>query len=291
MNQNMIQKLNKKIKSIDNSDTCYKIIITELNNIKDTSTDRDLGFVMMYYGVESKSYTLEQIGELQNPKLTRERVRQVIQNTLNKFNKNIYNEIHSNFAQLCDSNVCIDADLLCKSTYFSEYHKNIKGLSAVLNDCGIKQVAYRKKIYFYSIDTPRTIVIKEIQKTNKEARRKKTLSNMSKKAKTVTYVPTETKTWLKEEAKKNKLNLNPFYENILSDFIDKKPYYGDNFEFSKTKSWKARKGRAEWSQVGIYINRELFNLMRKEIKEISSKNGKNVSLMGFISQAFVWKHK
>lgn len=283
-----LNKINRKYKNIKNTDDLYNLSVKVLAELKDVCSEREISFLMMYYGIESKAHTLEKIGEQQNPKLTRERVRQIISIAIRKIDPEYFDIVKDGYLSIKKEQIGVDALSITKNELFKGFSKNIKGLSAILNDCGIKQVAYRKKVYYYSHNDSRTNVVKFIQKINKEERRKKTLANMSKKAKTVTYVPTDVKDWLKKIARTEKINLNPLYEKIINNFISKSPYTFDEFNFAKTKSWKARKGKAEWSQVGIYIDRNLFEEIKVEIQKISDKAKKNVSLMGFISQAFVW---
>ena len=134
----------------------------------------------------------------------------------------------------------------------------------------------------------RGLYLTKLYRQSNNFRREKTLEKMSHKAKTVTYVPDEIRQHLLDYAEKTKSNLNPMYENILKSFIEKKPYEIESYEFSKTKSWKARKGKAQWQQIGIYIEKDIFELIKENVKFIKTDLNKKVSLMSFICQAFVW---
>ena len=105
---------------------------------------------------------------------------------------------------------------------------------------------------------------------------------MSQKAKTVTYVPNEVRDHLLSYSEKKNINLNPLYETIINQFIDGRPFEKDSYKFSKTKSWKARKGKAQWQQVGIYIDKDIFNNVKKSVSHIKKDLRKNVSMMSFI---------
>ena len=228
----------------------------------------------------------------ENP-LTRERVRQIIDSVLlplrNVNSKiNPYNISSQKFNEILGDKKFLRLDELFENSYFSSFKKNIKGLISFLNDCGIRQISYRKNYYFYPVKFKRQEIINEIQKDNKHVRREKTLEKMSHKAKTVTYVPDEIRQHLLDYAERTKSNLNPMYEKILQDFIAQKPYEKPNFQFSKTKSWKARKGKAQWQQVGIYIERDVFEIIKENVELIKLNLNKKVSLMSFICQAFVW---
>ena len=135
------------------------------------------------------------------------------------------------------------------------------------------------------------MIVNEIQKENKVLRREKTLEKMALKAKTVTYVPNEVRQHLLDYAHKSKCNLNPLYESILNDFMTQKPYLSEEYLFSRTKSWKARKGKAQWQQIGIYIERSIFDEIKEDVKKIKKDLRKSVSLMSFICQAFVWHYE
>lgn len=62
--------------------------------------------------------------------------------------------------------------------------------------------------------------------------------------------------------------MNPLYEKILLEFIARRPFENPEFTFSRTKSWKARKGKAQWQQIGIYINKSVFSSVKDLVKEI-----------------------
>lgn len=292
-----ISKIIKKGKKIDNPVTLQDYLLKYFSTVYKDSMLRELYFVGLYYGLIGEAQTLESIGKSQSQKLTRERVRQIIDGTLKKtretkinftspfeiavdeFNKILGN---GNFLRISD---------LTKVEFFKDFKKNVRGLISFLNDCGIRQIAYRKQYYFYPKKLNRKNVILEIQKENKVIRRAKTVSNMSQKAKTVTYVPNEVRDYLLSYSEKKNINLNPLYETIINQFIDGRPFENDSFKFSKTKSWKARKGKAQWQQVGIYIDKDIFNNVKKNVSHIKKDLRKNVSMMSFICQAFVWHYE
>lgn len=56
------------------------------------------------------------------------------------------------FKEILKDNSFLRAEDLLTHVYFSKFKKNIKGLIAFLNDCGVRQIAYRKNYYFY-LDT------------------------------------------------------------------------------------------------------------------------------------------
>lgn len=267
----------------------YKAHQSEL--LKNKNIEREILFLAMYYGLIEPALTLEAIGKVQHQELTRERVRQIINCALTvvKQQDAPYEKVHETIKQLLDtknSNFLILKDVLSLS-YFEGFKKNSKGLIALLNDCGIKQVAYRKDYYLYLPETKRVDVIKAIQKHNKVVRKHKTMNNMSLKAKTVTYVPQDVKDFLSETAKKQGKGLNELYEIIFNEFITKNPYQDLSYTFGKTQSWKSRKGLAQWEQIGIYIEKDLFEKLKNIVKKIKAKNN-NVSFMAFISQSFIW---
>ncbi len=114
---------------------------------------------------------------------------------------------------------------------------------------------------------------------------------MAIKSKTVTYVPNQVRNFLLQQSTEKNINLNPLYENILKEFIKNKPFKANKFCFGKTKSWKARNGKAQWQQIGIYINKSIFDLIKKNVEHIKDDLNKTVSLMSFICQAFIWYYE
>lgn len=257
-------------------------------------SERTKKFINLYYGLSNKEeYTLELIGEQESPQLTRERVRQIINYGVSsmmdveqnspikpfKDSKKIFDHLlskkNSNFISL---------DYLLENEYFKCFVSNKKGAVSFLNDISIKQVVYRENTYLYLSSFNKKDIIQEIQNTNKVIRNDKTKQKASKMSKTVTYVPSEVRVKLSDLATKNNLNLNRQYEQILLNFISNKPYKS-NKDFPKTQSWRARQGRAQWEQVGIYISKDVFDKARTEAKKV------NVSLMSYICQGFVWGTK
>ena len=271
----------------------YQDLIFVVGSIHNEKIARELDFLTQYYGLAGESLTLEAIGQKQENKLTRERIRQIIDSILfkakrasiNPYQKSlvIFKELESKSGKNF-----LRSEQVLEHPYFSSWQKNIKGLIAFFNDCDIRQIAYRKKYYFYLKGSSRKDIINFIQNENKGLRRQKTIEKMNQKSKTVTYVPNDIRDFLNKTAKNEKLNLNSLYENILNQFISDKPYENNDYPFPKTKSWRARKGKAEWKQIGIYINKDIFEKIKNTIKQIKKNRYGNVSMMSFICQAFVW---
>ncbi|NCQ52213.1 hypothetical protein GW796_10070 [archaeon] len=291
-------KIIKKGKKIENPINLGDLLVKFFSDVYTDTISRELYFVGLYYGLVAEAITLENIGSSQPEPLTRERVRQIIDAVLNKIKPypivgydNPFEKTKIIFNEILDDEHFLRIDTLLKNEYFASFKKNVKGLISFLNDCGIRQIAYRKKYYFYPESFVRKDIIQYIQKENKTLRRDKTLENMTHKSKTVTYVPDEVRAHLLSYAEKNKINLNPLYESILNEFMDVKPYNNTDYVFSRTKSWKARKGKAQWQQIGIYIDKNIFDSIKTNVSKIKQELKKNVSLMSFICQSFVWHYE
>jgi hypothetical protein len=109
------------------------------------------------------------------------------------------------------------------------------------------------------------------------------MDKMAKMAKTVTYVPIDTREFLLADAKRRDIPLNRLYEKVLTQFIGKNPCKSSE-DFEKTQSWRARKGKAEWSQVGIYIEKDVFDQVKVAAAKVKPEP---ISNMSYICQAFV----
>jgi hypothetical protein len=292
LNYDELQKIIKKGRKIKVIDNLFDALLKEISVKSNSKNLRELNFLTCYYGLQGKALTLEAIGNSQEKHLTRERVRQIIDSATQLLKEedesNPYQKSVVIFKELLGNKSFLRSVELLNHIYFSKFKKNIKGLIAFLNDCNIKQIAYRKKYYFYPNTLKRKFVITQIQKENKTLRRQQTEEKMSRKSKTVTYVPNEIREYLLKYSEKYQINLNSLYEKILLEFIDKKPFEHPEFNFLKTKSWKARKGKAQWQQIGIYIDKSIFLKVKDKIKEIKKDLDKNVSLMSFICQSFIW---
>lgn len=264
---------------------------------------REFLFLCMYYGIIKPAMTLEAIGKSQGKthawnSLTRERVKQIVDLGVSIIKENFthnnssFNKSHSLVAELLDQKKTsfITIDDVLKLKYFQSFCDNTKGLIAFLNDCGVKQIAYRKEYYFYLSTGSRKNIIKEIQKQNKEVRKEQTAANMAKKSKTVTYVPSEIKNYLNQQSESLSMGLNELYELIFVSFIHHNPYEQMAYIFPKTKSWKARQGTAQWEQIGIYMDKELFENVKTIVKKLK-KAQRAVSLMSFFCQAFTWYYE
>lgn len=290
-----LHRIIRKGKKIGVPETLFEGLSKRLAESHSDGNSRDLEFLVSYYGLDGKAMTLERIGQTQENPITRERVRQIIDSA---FKRLIEGDDESNpsgmawmeFENALQDRRFIRMEELLKTAAFADFKKNVKGLIAFLNDCGIRQVAYRKKYYFYPDGSDRKEVVSLIQSENKVLRKSKTLEKMAKKAKTVTYVPSEVRQHLLEYAEKKKTNLNPLYENIISQYISERPYAAESYAFSRTKSWKARKGKAQWQQIGIYIDKNVFDTVKGAVDDVKVGLGKPVSLMSFICQAFIWHY-
>lgn len=295
LNYHELQKIIKKGKKIETTDNLFDALLKEIALKSNSKNLRELHFLTSYYGLQGKALTLEAIGNCQESPLTRERVRQIIDSATKPLKEgdesNPYKKSVVIFKEILGDKSFLREDELFTHEYFSKFKKNIKGLIAFFNDCNIRQIAYRRKYYFYSNFLKRKSIITQIQKENKSLRRQKTEEKMLEKSKTVTYVPNEVRDYLLKYSEKYHVNLNPLYEKILLEFINRKPFENPDFVFSKTKSWKARKGKAQWQQIGIYIDKSIFTNVRDTVKDIKKDLNKNVSLMSFICQSFVWFHE
>jgi hypothetical protein len=309
---NALKTLIRKGKKNSSPTNLLEYLQRGLSEIYSESISRDVYFLCLYYGLikhpsSNEALTLEAIGLTHEPPLSRERVRQIIDNTIKKIQKffveesnldkkfyNPYKHTNKVFQQILanDNIMFLRVEKFTKNEFYKDFHNNIKGLIAFCNDCGIKQIAYRKKYYLYPKHISRSSITDIIQKSNKIIRREETLDKMNLKAKTVTYVPTEVREHLHKFAKENNYNLNPLYEKILLDFISQKPYANDKkFYFSKTQSWKARMGKAKWQQIGIYIKKDVFLNVQKSAEEAQNYMVRKVSVMSFVCQAFIWHYE
>lgn len=308
---NALKAIIRKGKKNRQPDNLVDYLYRGISEIYTEQIARDIYFLCLYYGFvkhpsSDEALTLEAIGKTQDPTLSRERIRQIIDTTIkkiqkffiteNSLDKNFLNPFvfsNKNFQQnlAYKDTLFLPIESLLKEPFFSGFSKNHKGFIAFCNDCGIKQIAYRKKYYLYPKNISREEIIVIIQQSNKVLRRENTLQKMSQKAKTVTYVPSEVRQHLLNFSKVNDYNLNPLYEQVLLDFIKYKPYTDKNFNFSRTQSWKARMGKAEWQQIGIYINKDVFDTIQKAVADAQTYAFKKISLMSFICQAFVWHYE
>ena len=258
---------------------------------------RGLIFMLAYYGLAGQpAKTLEAIGKSVSGPLTRERVRQIIDGALEallereksagKRAPRAYGKAREAFERECQK-ASASFLPLCKLSalpYFEGFAQNEKGLIAFLSDAGVRQVVYRGERYVYPQSLGRKDAIEQIQACNKKERRARTVEKMRQMAKTVTYVPAQTRDALAEHAEKEGLPLNRLYETILTRFMEEKPYRSAQ-DFSKTKSWRARQGKAQWRQVGIYIDKEIFERAKEQAAAVSAGR---VSNMSYICHAFVW---
>lgn len=271
-------------------------LVEAMRSCLSESNARSFNYMIAYYGLASGTgMTLESIGTKIADGLTRERVRQIIdtglhpllkQETQPDFPHKPYKEAAKKFEEILQgqSGDFIRMEDYLKNKYLEPFAENKKGLIAFLNDAGIRQVVYRGERYLYADRLSRRQAIESIQAENKKTRRSKTLEKMDQMAKTVTYVPVETREFLLEHANKEGLALNRLYEKILHDFMSEEPCKHAQ-EFPKTQSWRARQGKAEWNQVGIYIDRMVFERVKDRAGKVVP-NG--VSNMSYICQAFVW---
>jgi hypothetical protein len=258
---------------------------------------RGLGFMLAYYGLAGRrALTLEAIGRGASEPLTRERVRQIIDGALatllereragGKKAPKAYAKAKEAFEKECARSQAgfLPLAKLSALPYFEGFAENEKGLIAFLSDAGVRQVVYRGERYVYPQALGREAAIEQIQASNKKQRRARTVEKMKQMAKTVTYVPEQTREALAAHAQSEGVALNRLYESILLRFIEEKPYQNAQ-DFAKTKSWRARQGKAQWRQVGIYIDKRIFEQAKEAAGRVSAGR---VSNMSFICHAFVW---
>lgn len=265
-------------------------------HIKDLKTEqnaRSFVFMLKYYGLtqEKENYTLELIGEKEGG-LTRERVRQIINNAVQNIMKNVtlenpFEKIKKIFIEKKETKEekYLTLAELMEDEYFIGFKDNESGFAACINDADVRHVAYRGIGYVYPKNIKRSVAIEFIQKENKEKRSVKTKEKASKMTKTVTYVPNSTKDYMVQFSKKNGIRLNRLYEKVIAEFLVEVQKNGCK-EFTKTQSWKARQGKSEWKQVGLYIRSDIFESSKKMATALKKRN-QDVSTMGFICQAFM----
>lgn len=263
------------------------INLIEISNLP-TRTKK---FISSYYGIKDDlQHTLESIGEKEDPKLTRERVRQIINhgyNTMSSIEQPSDSKPFKESKKIFDNLLVkathefVSLEQLLTHSYFNGFENQHKGLISFFNDINVKQVVYRNITYLYSQTISKKEIIQKIQDSNKQSRNIKTKQKANNMSKTVTYVPSDIRTKLISISDTDNINLNRLYEKIIGEFIISKSYHNSK-DFPKTQSWKARQGKAKWEQIGIYISKDIFDNAKKESSKI------NVSLMAFICQGFSW---
>lgn len=266
-------------------------LFESIAKIKNQKNSRSFYFMLIYYGWgDSKNLTLDQIGSLIEPKLTRERVRQIIESAveiLKSDKDNVFDRAYNLFVSFKGSREgYLKLSDFKSDRELKDWENNEQGLIDFLNDAGVRHVAYRGIGYLYDKKIKRGNAIEEIQNQNKIIRKAKTNEKASTMVKTVTYVPIEIKNKLALIAKKEEIGLNKLYEKALGEFI-KEVSDGKIVSFNKTQSWKARKKKTPWCQIGLYINREVFSEIKK-ITDLLKKKKVDVSNMSFIYEAFTF---
>lgn len=266
-----------------------------LKSVENEKTARGIDLMVLHYGVDTGfAKTLEEAGSEEDPPLTRERVRQLIVGVLFEINKieraTGYNgpqpfaEVKTWFKQKqVQAGVpFVNLALLLKEPEVAGFKKNARGLMSFLNDAGIRQVVYRGEHYLYADTDNRLDIVQRIQCHRKEIRKQNTEARVASMAKTVTYVPQSVRDELERLQLQLDIPLNRMYENILLGFSKIRPWRGHEHFFEKTKSWRSRKGRSEWVQVGLYISKDVY----KEAQYQAKQSG--ASLMAFICKALAW---
>lgn len=297
MNTKII-KLKREMKKANNSNinNVTTDILQAISKIYEDSNQRDCYILSQYYGICSKPLTLESIGAQLTPTLTRERVRQVINNLTEKIKTlnidNIYTKTNKSIQSYLSEKSFLLLDEILKKDYFSVNKNRNKGLLAFLKDCGISQVSYRGKTYLYiSEKYTKSEVIKNIKIFNKTIRKQATLKKSLEKIKTATHIPQYVKDHLHLQSKKQNIGLNELYVKIINGFFLYSPYRAESYVFTKTKSSNQIQPQDDWVQLGLYIPINTFNEIKKHIAEIKSRKPQsNVTLMNFLCQAFIWHH-
>lgn len=272
-----------------------KELLASIKTSLATNNARGFKYMMHYYGLAgAPGLTLEAIGKDVAGGLTRERVRQIIDSALGVLLKaegapeaelRPYLETKERFDSLlaASGQQFLRLSNFIDEAHFSGFGVDLKGFIAFLNDASIRQVVYRDAHYIYPKTLDRRDAIELVQVENKKTRRAKTVEKMGKMAKTVTYVPLDAREHLLSESKHREMPLNRLYEKILKQFMAKNPCKISE-DFEKTQSWRARKGKAEWSQVGIYIDKDVFDQVKAAAARVKPEP---ISNMSFICQAFV----
>lgn len=283
------------INSRDGRDGVRSELLDLIKSSLSNNNARGFKYMMHYYGLNGEpGMTLESIGKNVAGGLTRERVRQIIDGALGVLLKAEvgagqalvpYRDTRQRFEALLagSEQQFLPLSSFMEIDYFASFGADPKGFIAFLNDAGIRQVVYRGAHYIYPKKLDRREAIELVQVENKKTRRAKTVEKMDKMAKTVTYVPGEVREFLLNESKRRAVPLNRLYEKILAQFIAKSPCKLSE-DFEKTQSWRARKGKAEWSQVGIYIDKAIFDQVKAAAVKVKPDP---ISNMSYICQAFV----
>jgi hypothetical protein len=267
-----------------------------LLNLKEVWSDkraRSIYFLMKYYGLLGPGLTLEEIGQQEKKPLTRERVRQLLEEMIKVLRAkeketghrgpNPFEMVKGWYTQQIQLTGATFASLKeLMDTPLTLGFEDEKGVCAFLKDADIKQAIYRNQKYLYVSVEKRKGIIQEIQSFNKKERKAKTEKRAQEMAKTVTYVPYEVKQAIVREQERVGEPLNRMYENILSVFAQKSPWKKHPMFFEKTKSWRFRKDKTDWVQIGLYIKRESYD----QAKACSKAAG--VSLMSYICRAVAW---
>lgn len=239
---------------------------------------RNISFVRSYYGLApngslQKPMTLDEIGKTQNPVLTRERVRQVIESTVAQIRGNALDhsghelaaeDIYGAATRCVQEALALGAkkgypvvsfSALLALPLFKGFAPSVdgesggdgdtpnhRGLVAFLDHCGFEQVHHRGERYVHHPSVARGHVLELIKKHSKVASLHQRQAKSAQKIKTVTYVPVDTKDALVSWAGITGQRLNALYERTILDFISscRTQYLRPDFVPTRTKSWQTR---------------------------------------------------
>ena len=268
-----------------------------MNALHNKKNDRALMFTLQYYGMVGEvGKTLNEIGQDAVPQLTRERIRQMVKSVREemlvyekKHITNISDRPHAK-VRLWFGRQCISSGQphVHMSTLLAEFMAtgfsadNTSGLSAVLSGADIHTITMKDGIFLYQGTFNRMDAEQDIKAEKKRERLQATAKRRAKLSKTVTYVPPKVREDVMALSNSLGLHLNRFYELVLEEFGNAKPWVGHKEYFEKTQSWKARTGESDWVQTGLLIKNEVFKISQKRSKKAK------VSLMAFIARALAW---
>jgi hypothetical protein len=277
--------------------TCRKdlraALIWGLKALETEKKARAIWMAMQYYGLVGPAKTLHAIGQEQAKPLTRERVRQIIDEVVTRLQKKeklvdyqgarpfeMVKEWFGAHGLKEDRSYVPLTDLLAWPAVAN--YRETRGLSAFLKDAKIRQLVYKNAKFLYVSPEKRKGMLQEIQAKNRQLRQEETKKKKQSKIKTVTYVPQTVREALDNLSSGQELSLNHLYELILTEFGRAKPWQPHQSFFEKTQSWRFRKEKSSWVQIGLYIDKQCY------IDAQEYAQSAKASVMAYIARALAW---
>ena len=253
---------------------------------------RHADVVLAHYGlIDDLPMSYQSIAVRQNPLLSKETVRRYLKQIVFDIRKGEregvlvprpFERVRALFKESTGENGFFNLKQWLDLELFSDFRKNQMGLLKFLEDAGIAHCKIGSDIYCFSNTENRLHIHQMIKRSRRELSVARTSARLLKYKKIITFLPKDLIKEYKAYSLNQNRNIQRVYEEVLSLFMDKKPWRGFSGFFLDVKNVTYHGKYGDWEEILLYIDKEILDRTFAMAKTL------DITPRAFICRALSW---